>query len=283
MCIYKGEQFNSDTARIINKFDIYVCDLGEIADNSLLGKSRPCVIISNDDYNSPKNGQYLIAPIRTEHQMEVSRENLDYITQERKKYGRIYVPIEMSPEDFRFIDITQLRQVSSSNVTRYVSTIINYKLRKRINDSLFEFLFSKEEAVDYKLNTVNVNELIPTETVYSEVEKQINEDITTEPKVIDIKEKQVSKLAAELQDEIEFKNPVDIKIEENTDTKPKRKHTGGKPEKHLPMGFSLHYKKLKAKRITHAELAEKCGMSTCTLRKKIKEFEAEHPDLVASL
>lgn len=48
---FEKENYGSDTGRIINKFDIYLCDLGdcEPISGGDIGKTRPCVIISSDD------------------------------------------------------------------------------------------------------------------------------------------------------------------------------------------------------------------------------------------
>lgn len=236
--------FEQDIIRIVNKFDVYICDLGEITSEkgSSLGKVRPCVIISSNDFNTPFSNQYIIAPMRSESNSGVTRENLQEFISERRKVGRVYIPVSYSNGDISFIDITQMRQIDSQKLQRYIGTIGNMELRRKINASVMEVLFSRDEFT----NTYESTEI---ETVEVKTIEEIKEEEEEKP------------------------------IEEKT----KRKHTGGKPEKKLPNGFSLHYKMLKAGRTTYADLANKCGMSVATLRKRVKEFEADHPELVASM
>ena len=283
MCFYNGEQFNSDTARIINKFDIYVCDLGEIGESNTLGKSRPCVIISSNEYNSPKNGQYIIAPIRTEHQMEVSRDTLETIVKERRKLGRIYVPIEMAPDDFRFIDISQMRQISNTNVVKYSSTVINENIRKRINDSIFELIFSQQEATEYcKTVEVVVEKKVEVPVQDDKVSVEETEEIIEEP--VKKKVSKQSKAVATLKGNTDFyktKTSVNNKTEEKVESSNKKQYKTAKKE--LPNGFSLYYRMYINKKITAKELAIKCNISLSTLYRMIKEFESTHPDLVGSM
>ena len=144
MCIYEGKEYYSDTGRFINKYDIFVCDLGDPVDNNI-GKKRPCVIVQSDNFNDPKQGTYLVAPIRTEHTLEVSRETLDDVVKQRQQVGRFHIPIETEPNRFSFIDMTLTRSVHSSDILVYKYSILNQKLKKKINDALYELIFSGEE------------------------------------------------------------------------------------------------------------------------------------------
>lgn len=144
---YENETFNSDIARVIRKFDIYVCDLGEVGTNGdNIGKARPCVIVSSDDHNHPKNNMYVIAPIRTEHSVEnITPEIAQEIVRDKEKLRRIYIPINMGNDGIRFIDITEQRKISSSQICRYLFSILNPKLKKQINLGLAKYLFKDEE------------------------------------------------------------------------------------------------------------------------------------------
>ena len=84
----------------------------------------------------------MVVPMRTEHGVEVNEDNIEDIVNEKIKLGRIYVPVLMNPTDgYRFLDITQLRQIPSCNIFNYKGTIINPKVRERINTCLIQLLF----------------------------------------------------------------------------------------------------------------------------------------------
>ena len=209
--------------------------------------------------------------------MKVSAETLEHIVDVKKNVGRIYVPIEMRTNDFRFIDITQMRQIANDKIQSYVSTIINFNLRERINEEIFNLLFSEEES--HLLVRHVESTFIPEEEPTYEEEKhgffdKVSSNYEPEYTLEDLEEDEESP-------EEDNSSIEELKTEEDDSiTKPKRKHTGGIPEKHLPNGFILHYKLLKQKRITMKQLAAKCDMSAPTLRRKIKEFEKMHPELV---
>ena len=256
MCLYEGNEIRTDILRIVKKFDIYICDLGEITPEkgNSLGKARPCVIIQSDDVNYPLINSYIIAPMTTKSGTEFTEESVEEYIQDQRNLGRIFCPIR-SYENITLIDITQMRQIDAAKLIKYVGTIVNEELRTRINASLMEALFSRDEF----LQNNNRNK-----TKIEMTEEQIQE-------------------AIEATKQFESAGPVIHPEYQGPVIKPKRPHTGGKPEKPLPNGFTIHYRLLKQGRTTLKELAEKCGMSTSSLRKKIKEFEKEHPDLVTSV
>ena len=144
MCIFEGKEYGSDTGRIIRKYDIYTCDLGKPVNNNL-GKNRPCVIIQSNKINNPKQNRYIVAPIRTEHQMEVSQDTLQTIVSAKRELGRVYIPIEMEPGKFSFIDMTRIESVQSTEVKSYRCSIINPDLKNKINNALRDLLFSDDE------------------------------------------------------------------------------------------------------------------------------------------
>lgn len=63
----------------------------------------------------------------------------------KKEVGILYVPIEMAPNDIRFIDVTEIKKISYSKLVRYYSSIINPIVKDRINKTVLNFLFSSEE------------------------------------------------------------------------------------------------------------------------------------------
>lgn len=246
MCLYEGREFESDTARLIHKFDIYFCDLGDIGETNTLGKTRPCVIVSSDDINDPRSGQYMIAPMRTEHGVEATADNIEDIVAEKYKLGRIYVPVLMSPSDgYRFIDITQMRQIPSSSILNYKGSIINPNVRERINTSLMKLLFSKDEF------TI-------TETV---------EDV--EPVVYH-----------ELEDKSTVEESSEIPVEAKEIEEPKKKKS--KRKSSFPMGFSKYFQLYQKGEMTIAQVAEKLNSPRTTVYYQIKRYAELHPELVTS-
>ena len=288
MCtMNEGREFKSDTARLIHKFDVYFCDLGEIGDNHTLGKTRPCVIVSSDDLNDPRSGQYMIAPIRTEHSTEVTEDNIEEIVAEKIKLGRLYIPILINPADgYRFIDITQLRQISSSDVLSYKGTIINDKVRERINMSLMKLLFSSEEVnisteeentevasianicthmANGESTIVRDSEIIPTCTICGQ--KFHDYPVTV---------KEVSKGETGICENTFLGFPVNIKeVEEPKKRKTKRKSS-------FPMGFSKYFQLYQKGDLTISQVAEKLGSPRTTVYYQIKRYAELHPELVTS-
>lgn len=151
MCMYEGKEYTSDVGRFIDKYDIWVCDLGEPIDNNL-GKKRPCVILQSNKLNDPKQGTYIVAPIRTEHNMKVSKETLQDIVETKKRVGRWYIPIEVDSGDFRFIDMTRMQSVYTGDILIYKYSILNSELKKKIADTMHEILLSDEEVANLVVN-----------------------------------------------------------------------------------------------------------------------------------
>lgn len=89
---FEEDNYGSDTGRIIKKFDIYLCDLGEgelFTSGGDIGKTRPCVIISSNNFNHPKSCRYIVAPIRTEHKETITKENLEDFVMMKKRNWHI--------------------------------------------------------------------------------------------------------------------------------------------------------------------------------------------------
>ena len=194
MCIFNGMEYNSDTGRIIKKFDIYSCDLGEMEKISggNIGKVRPCVIVSSNNINNPKSNQYLVAPIRTEHKYEITSENIQEFLNKKRSVGRLYVPIEFYCDDFRFIDIGQIRHVSSSKITKYITSIINPKIKSEINNALAFIHFTAEEFQDIDTSKFDFLNLQLSE------DEEENDDFLQYYKKYKSKEMTVKQIATEL-------------------------------------------------------------------------------------
>ena len=297
MCIFEGKEYYSDTARIIKKFDIYTCDLGnQQADDGLLSKSRPCVIVSNDDHICPKSSLYLIAPIRTEHNIDFTRETIEDVVKERRETGRIYIPIEMSPNDFRFIDITQSRIIKSNKIDRYCSSIINEDLKKRINRALVEKYLSIDELTDvfnekdeYQQEQVSVRDIKCNE------EEDDVEDVSYEEETNKLPEeffnlyeqyKQNLITLSEASNQLQISNDSFINLVtdyESTGVHKENlnmviKQPKGRGTK-FPTGFSLYYKSYKDKKMTVKQISEKSGLTVYQVRYYIKKYESLKADM----
>lgn len=132
-----------DVKRMVNirRGQIYMCSLDEpynygsrksqeeFSKTGLIGKKRPCLIISNDNINA--NGSvYRIIPIKSNH-TELS--TLEYVA----KSSDTLIPIEMS-EDTKFLVVNQSRPIHISSVNNYVATITNSKLLDKIDKAIIE-------------------------------------------------------------------------------------------------------------------------------------------------
>ena len=297
------EEFNMDIGKVICKFDVYICDLGEtvseFADTGMLTKKRPCVIVSSDDLNNPRNGQYKIAPIRTEHyHSEVNRENLEMIIAEKRKLGRIYVPIEMNKEDFRFIDLTQTRPISIRKIQHYVGTILNSELRRRINRDLLETSYTKDELQELlesmKIQSKEIISEITTEHVPVENKLEVVE-INTTDKTIEYINKQETIIKEEFDEDIKKKfyqvkngackldaaaNSLGINLNkfahmyisylENVST-----HKGGRKAKEIPSDFYLFYDAYKDGTMTIQEIAQSFKISNAVTRTMLNKCETQ--------
>lgn len=249
-------EFKCDMVRLLRKGDIYNCDLGEngdIQDSGLLAKNRPCVIVSSNTMNTPRQYIYQIAPIRTEHILE--GESIEYIVSERRKQGRIYVPIEMRPGDVRFIDITQMRPIHISRISSYQGSIINDDLMIKINAAIMELYYDRDELISSSSSTYNYS----IETVE---EDKIIEIPQPQPMLIE----EVEETAEEIIEPVKAAEP-----------KKKKKKGGRKPS--FPMGFSKYYMLYKKGEITVPKLSEIFKMPLSTTYAKIKQYGELHPEL----
>ena len=124
----------------IQRGQIYACSLDEpsnygkkgdteFSKTGLIGKKRPCLIISNDTIN--KNSTiYRIVPIKTNH---TDLSPLEFAA----RSSDILIPIEMA-EETKFLVINQSRPINISSVGSYVATITNSKLLDKVDRAILE-------------------------------------------------------------------------------------------------------------------------------------------------
>lgn len=269
MCYFEnGDEFKSDVYRRINKFDIFYCDLGPIDDiainNNTLGKERPCVIVSSDELSHPKANQYIVVPIRTEHNLNVYKETLESIVKDRMKVGRVYVPIEMKADDYRFIDITQIRQVPMCKIKNYVGTIMNPELKKRINKALFKALFSPGELKLNKSEVQNNQTEIPAPALPTTV---VNTPNTTEVKT-DTKEPVKAENLQQPEVDSEIARKIGFALQA-VEEKNNEKSNGDKL-------FIELYEKVNKNILTRYEASKKMGVSISAFNNLVSEYEAKN-------
>ena len=123
----------------IQRGQIYACSLdepingkysaNEFSKTGLIGKKRPCLIISNDDINK-RGTMYRIVPIKTNH---TNLSPLEYAA----KSPDILIPIEMA-EGTKFLVINQTRPINISSVGRYVASVTNTKLLDKVDRAILE-------------------------------------------------------------------------------------------------------------------------------------------------
>lgn len=263
MCMYKGKEYGSDTGRIINKFDIWICDLGEPVDNNL-GKKRPCVIVQSDRFNNPKQNRYIIAPIRTEHSMDVSKDTLQNIVDARREVGRLYVPMEMDPDNFKFIDMTRIQSIPSSDIKIYKTSILSDEVKNNINAALFEVLFSDNEEIEYqKSNLINDN-------------KNLNYELPTE--INDLLSKSISSIVDIAIDTIEdCKRTVrQVKQREGIEAAKKAGKHLGRPRMVLPDTFPDVYNRWVNGEITAKDAYTELGVASTSFYKMAKRYEEDN-------
>ena len=147
MCKERKEiNYDCDLTGCVRKFDVCMCDLCEIEEgDNTLGKVRPCVILKSDDINCAISSYYIVAGIKSENRpFEITEKDAEDIVNEKRKVGRILVPIHTYGE-IKFIEISQIRMLPSNKVQRFIGHINNDELKNRINHALMELLFSKKE------------------------------------------------------------------------------------------------------------------------------------------
>lgn len=133
----KTEDERTDVRRLIDfkRGQIYICTLDDyrisqanehlFSKTGLIGKSRPCMIWSNDDYNGENRNTYTIIPIKSNH---TSLPTKQYI----KESYDILVPIWINGVE-KFLAVSQARPINAINIRSYVGTITNQEILNEID------------------------------------------------------------------------------------------------------------------------------------------------------
>lgn len=150
MCEERKEFLECDDDGCLQKFDICIVDMGEINEDDerdhTLRKIRPAVILQSNTLNCEKTGTYIVAGITSAQKSITTKEDAEKFVEDKKKYGRIYVPIKRRGFSyFGFIEISQLRMLPANMIHRYLGRVSNPELKNRINRVMMESLFSNEE------------------------------------------------------------------------------------------------------------------------------------------
>lgn len=251
MCYFEGREYNSDTARVINKFDVYVCDLGDVEKSSVsLGKKRPCVIISSNDIINPKSNKFFIAPIRTEHNTVVTKDSLDKIVNSKREIGRIYIPLEVAPDEYKFIDMSDIRPVSSRDIQSYKFTIINLKTRQKINESIIEYLLSEDEFEEMVRNYIQIKSV--NGSLSDNMQNLIVGNIPSEERSF-------------------FDNIPEAKIQMGFIANNMRVNTKYKKSK-IPEGFEQYAELYRMRKITIKQISEQIGKCQATVSRYLRIY-----------
>lgn len=145
----------TDVRRLINfkRGDIYVCQLDEdytsseinsqkklFSTTGLIGKKRPCIIWSNNEYNSTNRNTYTVIPIKTNH---TDKSSEDYVN---TSYD-ILVPIFIEGEE-RFVVVSQARPLNSKCILSYFGTITNPDLLDTIEKEFVRYQLNNTHDID---------------------------------------------------------------------------------------------------------------------------------------
>lgn len=135
-------RFELDTYRRIERGDIFYVKLSESDKQSLdgmgmlLGKIRPCLIVTTDKYNK-QHGQclYTVIPLKT---------YVEDITKIDDEY-QSYLPIKTSKDRDSLLCLNQIRTVNKVDIKDYVCTIQNKELLKQIDEYIKDLLIENKE------------------------------------------------------------------------------------------------------------------------------------------
>lgn len=146
----------------VKRGQIYLCKLDDVNSKSddnkiysktgLIGKTRPCLIVSSDKYNDdPNRLTYRIVPIKTNH--------TDLPTEEFvKKSNDILIPIDMA-EGTKFLVINQSRPINIGCISTYIGTITNKQVLNQVDlaiigmDTEYEIAENDKELVSLVKDT----------------------------------------------------------------------------------------------------------------------------------
>lgn len=123
----------TDLSMRIRRGDIFYVHLSNNDDKSLrgmgflLGKTRPCLVVTADEYNTDeRQAVYGVLPIKTRKE---ESEFSVFAAQE-------YIPIRLREGKDCVICVSQLRTVNLRDIKDYVGTVSNKSLMKDVNDRL---------------------------------------------------------------------------------------------------------------------------------------------------
>ena len=131
-----------DVKRMLNieRGQIYLCKLDDnpthnnepkiYSKTGLIGKTRPCMILSSDKYNSQDKLTYRIIPIKTDD-IGLSRQEF------MEDSNDILIPIDMA-EGTKFLVINQSRPINIGCISTYIGTITNKDLLDKIDAAIIE-------------------------------------------------------------------------------------------------------------------------------------------------
>ena len=245
----------------------------------------------------------MIAGIRTDHGCSnITMEDAEEIVEEKRKIGRIYIPITMN-DGIKFIDISQTRMIPSSRILSYIGGLNNDTIKNKINKALVELFFSESELVEINTKStpqekeviidIPVKENIETQeepvllltevNSDNEIGQKINAAISEQEsknkqKVIElhkmVKRREITKSQAAKQLGMTIVNYDMIIKEINKEEKAKKKLNNNRQIiKKLPTGFSLYYKAYKEGKMNVVEIAKKLNKCTNSIYNYITSYE----------
>lgn len=121
--------------------DVYWCNLGALKgsnaseDKELIRKCRPCLIISDSEFNTATKG-VLVVPIKTDHTKGI----------ETGKFSRFRKFIICDDEKVELTAVLgdQIRFVSNAHIDKYYGTLTNSEKGKEIYSTLFDICIDSE-------------------------------------------------------------------------------------------------------------------------------------------
>lgn len=134
-----------DIGRTIKKYDVFY--VGGIAD--------PCVILSADNALFDR---YLVAPVVTDCNMKnLDKTKAELIVNNQRQNGKIYVPVRLEKNSYKFVDIAQLRPVTSKTIQGYYKSINNPDIKDRLDKELDFFIKGVHSQFKYTDDSVEVD------------------------------------------------------------------------------------------------------------------------------
>ena len=285
MCMYNGEQYSSDTAKIYKKFDILTCDVeGKVIDGVKL-----------DIQDTTPNSSFVtIAPI------EEFNVNFDLdgrlITIESTFTGYHYIPLEVEPGKYKFINISAPLTVLTSCIMHDKGTIINSIVRENINTAIAFNLYSKDELeqisnifprLKRKTKPVSVNEITKDNSFNSfddtQQEPQCEEPVFKTPDEIqaltpdNFEEVFPPAPKFELPDNV---FPIEADTETTDDVEPiEVSDKTNSPKSYYEIFVQCYYKDYVTGKLKAAEIAERMGVGKQSIYNFMHKYKKENRDI----